>query len=138
MGIYVSDRGFVWRKLKVKRLPNDTIERLRNITQADLEKTLSVVAQFEVVDGELIPTAPAQNLNEKKGVRQKDGLIQFGLTSYEIKRVYSRLKKLLQRVDSGKIKTFDSEANLSTSSKPPSFQAVHSIVQRAIFNPDSY
>ena len=101
-----SNRGFEWRNIRVKRLPNDTIERLRNITQADLEKTLGVVAQFEVVDGELLPTTPAQNLNGKKGVRQKDGVIQFGLTSGEIKRVYSRLKKLLQRVDSGKIKTF--------------------------------
>ncbi len=105
-GDIVSDRGFVWRDIRVKRLPNETIERLRNITQADLENTLGVVAQFGAVDGHLIPTLATQNLNGKKGVRQKDGVIQFGLTSREIKRVYSRLKKLLQRVDSGKIKTF--------------------------------
>jgi len=104
-GDIVSDRGFVWRRLKVKRLPNETIERLRKITHEDLQ-TLGVVAQFETVDGQLIPTRATQNLNEKKGVRQKDGIIQFGLTSYEIKRVFNRLKKLLQRVDSGKIKTF--------------------------------
>lgn len=105
-GDIVSDRGFVWRNIRVKRLPNETIERLRNITQADLENSLGVVAQFGAVDGHLIPTLATQNLNGKKGVRQKDGVIQFGLTSREIKRVYSRLKKLLQRVDSGKIKTF--------------------------------
>lgn len=105
-GDIVSDRGFVWRNIRVKRLPNETIERLRNITQADLENTLGVVAQFGAVDGHLIPTLATQNLNGKKGVRQKDGVIQFGLTSREIKRVYSRLKKLLLRVDSGKIKTF--------------------------------
>lgn len=105
-GELVSNRGYEWRDIKIKRLPNETIERLRKITQEDLENTLGVVAQFEVVDGELLPTTPAQNLNGKKGVRQEDGVIQFGLTAYEIKRVYSRLRKLLQRVDSGKIKTF--------------------------------
>ncbi len=105
-GELVSNRGFEWRDIRIKRLPGNTIARLRNITQADLEKTLGVVAQFEFVDGQLVPTTPGQNLNEKRGVRNEDGRIQFGLTSNEIKRVYGRLKKLLKRVDSGKIKTF--------------------------------
>jgi len=61
-GGLVSNRGFEWRDIRVKRLPNETIERLRNITQEDLEKTLRVVAQFEVVDSQLVPTTPAQNL----------------------------------------------------------------------------
>ncbi len=107
--IFAVDNGLAfgeWRDIKVKRLQNEKIECLRNITQADLENSLGVVAQFGAVDGHLIPTLATQNLNGKKGVRQKDGVIQFGLTSREIKRVYSRLKKLLQRVDSGKIKTF--------------------------------
>lgn len=101
-----SDRGYKWRDLRVKRLPKDTVDRLRNITLQDLQSALGVVAQFEIAGSEILPAKPTENLNEKKGVRKKNGVIQFGLTSYEVKRVYNRLERLLRRVDSGKIKTF--------------------------------
>lgn len=101
-----SARGAAWQRLRVKRLPKETIERLRNITPADLDKSLGVVLQFTLVDGLLIRISPTPNLDKKRGVRQKDGLIQFGLTESEIKGVYKRLQKLLKDVDAGKFQLF--------------------------------
>lgn len=101
-----SDRGYEWQKVRVKRLPQKSIDGLRNIQFEDLEKALGVLAQYEIKDGQLIPVNYTKNLNPKKGVRQSSEIIQFGLTSNEIKGVDNRLKKLLKRVDSGKIQTF--------------------------------
>ena len=72
----------------------------------DIKKSLDVVAQYKVMNGQLITTAPTRNLDERRGVRQKDDIVQFGLTSTEIDGIYSRLKKLLNQVDAGKIGTF--------------------------------
>jgi len=101
-----SNKGYEWRKLRVKHLPARTIERLRRITKEDLEKALGVVAQFEIKDGQLVPVAASDCLDKNRGVRQKENIVQFGLTSYEINGVRDRLQKLLRDVDSGKIKTF--------------------------------
>ncbi|MFQ5824684.1 MAG: hypothetical protein ACE5JB_11555 [bacterium] len=101
-----STRGYEWRDIRLKRLPKETIDRLRGIQLEDLERTLGVVAQFEMKDGYLVPVEATQNLNKGKGVRQSNGIIQFGLTSKEIKEVYKRLNKILKRIDKGKIKTF--------------------------------
>ncbi|MFQ5674342.1 MAG: hypothetical protein ACE5G1_00470 [bacterium] len=101
-----SDKGYEWQDLQVKRLPKETVERLRNITLEKLTQQVAVVAQFENKDGHMVLVAPTANLNEKRGVRNKDGVVQFGLTSNEIKQVYRRLQKLLKRVDDGKIETF--------------------------------
>lgn len=101
-----SDRGTEWEDLRVKRLPQKTIERLRNLSREDIEKSLGVVAQYKVMNGQLLPTESTFNLNDEKGVRRQDNIIQFGLTRKEINGVYSRLNKLLQKVDSGKIETF--------------------------------
>ncbi|MFQ5677569.1 MAG: hypothetical protein ACE5G1_16890 [bacterium] len=101
-----SARGTRWRDLRVKSVPKETIDRLRKITLEDLEKHLGVVAQFAVVNGQLVPKDPTPNLDKEGGVRQKDDLIQFGLTAEEVMGVYNRLNKLLQDVDAGKIQTF--------------------------------
>lgn len=101
-----SDRGTEWQKIRVKRLPQKTIERLRKITLQDIKKSLDVVAQYKIMNGQLITTEVTRNLDERKGVRQEDDIVQFGLTSKEIDGIYSRLKKLLNQVDSGKIETF--------------------------------
>jgi len=105
-GTLESNRGFVWRKIRVKSLPEKTIERLRKIQKSDLEKTLGVVAQFQIQQGQLISVPAGESLDEGKGVRVSEEIVQFGLTKSEINGVYNRIKKLLKRVDSGKIKTF--------------------------------
>ena len=101
-----SDRGFKWRKIRVKSLPEKTIGRLRKIQKGDLEKTLGVVAQFQIQQGQLISVPASESLNAKKGVRVTNDIVQFGLTESEINGVFNRIKKLLKQVDSGKIKTF--------------------------------
>ena len=49
-----SNRGTAWQKVRVKRLPKKTIERLKLINKTDLEDALSVVAQFEVQNRQLV------------------------------------------------------------------------------------
>ncbi|MFQ5651916.1 MAG: hypothetical protein ACE5IY_18430 [bacterium] len=105
-GKALSDRGTEWQQIVVKRLPEATIERLRSVTRQDIEETLGVVAQFEVQGGRFVCVPVTDNLNPKKGVRQKDSIVQFGLTQNEIAGIVSRLGNLLRKVDSGKIQTF--------------------------------
>jgi hypothetical protein len=105
-GHEASDRGTAWRELRVKRVPARTIERLRKVTREDLDRTLGVVAQFEVRNGELVQVAPGENLSPGRGVRNTKNVIQFGLTRSEIDAVETRLQRLLKRVDEGKLTTF--------------------------------
>jgi len=101
-----SDRGLLWRNLRVTRLPADAIERLRRIDDAQLRSRLAVLAQWELRDGHYQPVSPGGNLAAARGVRVGDGVVQMGLTSVEIRRVGSRLKHLLKEVDRGEIDTF--------------------------------
>ncbi len=101
-----SNRGDTWRKIRVKRLPKKTVDRLRQINREDLENSLAVVAQFEWQDGLLKLVEPTAKMNKKRGVHHSGNIIQFGLTKFEISGLERRLKKLLGRVDSGKLKTF--------------------------------
>jgi len=101
-----SNRGFVWRNIRVKSLPGKTIGRLRKIQKGDLEKTLGVVAQFQIQQGQLISVSASESLSTRKGVRVANDIVQFGLTKSEINGVFNRIKKLLKQVDSGKIKIF--------------------------------
>jgi hypothetical protein len=101
-----SDRGYAWRELRVKRLPRATVERLRQITREDLDRALGIVAHFDVVGTELVRGEPTANLRDSRGVRRTPEAIQFGLTRAEINDVESRLRRLLQRVDEGKIEVF--------------------------------
>ncbi|MGH7504423.1 MAG: hypothetical protein ACRELX_02180 [Longimicrobiales bacterium] len=102
----VSDRGYAWRNLRVDRLPHATVERLRAVTEAELSQRLGVLVQFEVRNGMLIAVEPTANLDDDRGIRRRDGLVQIGLTRAEIHDVYRRLERLLERVDEGRITTF--------------------------------
>lgn len=102
----VSDRGYEWRRIQVKRLPHATVERLRTITPERLQEKLGVLAQFEEQGGQLVAMVPGPNLDEGRGVRRKDGLVQFGLTENEIRGIASRLRSLLENIDKGDIEVF--------------------------------
>jgi hypothetical protein len=102
----VSDRGDMWSKLHVTKLPAKTIERLRQITPDDLNRALSVVAQFEIQTGPMKPIPGTESLDVEKGVRREGNIIQLGLTAKEISRVEKRLKDLLEKVDEGKYTLF--------------------------------
>lgn len=101
-----SDRGKAWQVLRVKRLPADTVERLRAMTREALEERLGVVAQWKLEDGRYVPMPPGENLSVHRGVRQADGLVQLGLTRGEIGRIWQQRARLLQRVDKGDVATF--------------------------------
>jgi hypothetical protein len=101
-----SSRGFEWRELRVDRLPRATVERLRGITRAELERALGVIAQFEVRDGELVPVPPTENLSGGRGIRRRGEQLQIGLTTREIRDVEGRLRRLVRLVDAGRIQTF--------------------------------
>jgi hypothetical protein len=101
-----SDRGYEFRDLRVDRLPRGTVERLRGVTEEDLHRTLGVLLQFEIRNNELVAVPPTANMNDGRGVRRSDTMIQFGLTRAEIRDVYNRLTNMLERVDSGRITVF--------------------------------
>jgi hypothetical protein len=100
-----SNRGYEWRNMRVKRLPHATVERLRAMTAGDLE-ALGVLAQFERRGPLLVPVPAGANLDAGRGVRNRDGVVQFGLTGREIADVASRLRNLLKDVDEGKLTVF--------------------------------
>ncbi len=101
-----SNRGTEWRNLQVDRLPAATVDRLRRIERADLERALGVVAEFEIREGELIPVEPSENLSRGRGIRLRGNQLQLGLTAREIAGVDAKRRRLLRDVDAGRIKTF--------------------------------
>jgi hypothetical protein len=105
-GIEESDRGTDWRELRVSRVPLETVERLRQITRAELDRTLAVVAEYEIRDRMLYPVDKTENTSRGRGVRKSDTRLQLGLTRLEIDGVEQRLRNLLRRVDAGRLKTF--------------------------------
>jgi hypothetical protein len=102
-GSEVSDVGDTWRRLQVDRLPQRTLERLREISRQDLDRELGVVAEFEVADGLLIAVQPGANLSPRNAVRRAGNRIQFGLTSAEIGGVMRRIDRLLLQAERGRI-----------------------------------
>jgi hypothetical protein len=99
-----SDRSEIWKKLRVDRLPADTVERLRRITREDLHRRLGVLAQWRLEGGSWIAVPPGGNLAPQRGVRQADDVVQLGLRKSEIDRLGRRLTELLGLVDSGQVK----------------------------------
>jgi hypothetical protein len=102
----ISNRPDDWRNLLVDHLPRGTVERLRAISEEDLHRALGVLVQFEVRDGQLVQVEPTENLSPGDGVRREGNVIQFGLTSGEIRGVHGRLQDLLKDVDEGKYEIF--------------------------------
>ena len=98
-----SDRGELWKDLRVKRLPADAIERLRKVTSQLLADRLGVLAQWQLEGGRYVPVATGNNLAESRGVRRAGAELQMGLTRSEILEVHRLLMKLLERVDHGEI-----------------------------------
>ena len=101
-----SDRGQLWKSLRVDRLPADTVERLRGITEDELQRRLGVLAEWRFEDGRWIAATPGANLGPARGVRASKEAVQLGLTKSEINGVWRQLQRLLKDLDSGKISTF--------------------------------
>jgi hypothetical protein len=98
-----SDRGELWKSLRVKRLPADTVERLRGITVPILEQRLGVLAQWRLEGENYVPVTPGPNLSVNRGVRRQGKDLQMGLSRSEIMAIHRLLTRLLQRIDAGEI-----------------------------------
>ena len=102
----VSDRGTKWRGLRVDRLPQSTVDRLRALTRDELERSLAVVVQFRRAGEVLVPMTPTAPLDRGKGVRSNDEVVQLGLTKHEIGHIWDRIRNVLEKVDEQKIALF--------------------------------
>jgi hypothetical protein len=101
-----SDRGMLWKDLRVKKLPADAIARLRPLTRDDLEARLGVLAQWTLRDGHYVQAPLGENMAKARGVRRSSGNLQMGLTKSEAGDIYRQLQRLLAKVDAGDITTF--------------------------------
>ncbi|MDH3422699.1 MAG: hypothetical protein OEN00_06880 [Gemmatimonadota bacterium] len=102
-----SDRGTRWRSLQVDRFPAATVERMRTLTEEQFHDALGVLAQWEVgEDEQLIRVPVTENIDSRRGVRQRDGQIQIGLTRDEIEDSWYRLEVFLGNVGNGRYQTF--------------------------------
>jgi len=102
-----SDRGTLWKDIRVTRLPADTVARLRAITPAALAAKLGVLAQWELQEGAWVPVPPGANTAPRRGVRRYRERLQMGLTTLEIQTIHRLLVRLLERVDRGDIEAAD-------------------------------
>lgn len=105
-GSQESNRGILWQRMQVNRVPRRSIERLRDLRKSDLEATLAVVAQFELSDTAVQVVPPGQWLKKNAGVRREGNTLQFGLTQREIDETWKRLEALLRRVEKGELTLF--------------------------------
>jgi len=101
-----SDRGVLWKALRVPRVPKASIERLRRLDAARLEALLGTVGQWEVRDERLVEVPLGVRFNVYEGARRKRGQWQIGLTTREVREVAGRLAALIERVDRGELGTF--------------------------------
>jgi hypothetical protein len=96
-----------WNSIRVPALRKDSIDRLRELREEDLEGLLGVVAQFELDENGLYQTVPpGKNLDDDDGVRIEDKVLQLGLTDDEIEDVWERIEELIEVVDVGEIPLF--------------------------------
>lgn len=109
-----SDRGMLWREMRVARLPEDTVARLRAITPQLLESRLGVLAQWRLDGQAWVPVPPGPNLAARRGVRRSGADLQMGLTTAEIQAIQRLLGRLLDRIDRGDIRAVSSPAASSS------------------------
>ncbi len=100
-----SDRGELWKVMRVTQLPADTVALMRTITLPVLEQRLGVLAQWKLEGNRYVPAPLGPNLGVYRGVRREGKDLQMGLTRSEIQAVHRLLTRLLQRIDAGEITT---------------------------------
>jgi hypothetical protein len=95
-----------WTHLRVAAVRAESIERLRAVRREDLE-FLQVVAQLEANEaGILRSVPPGTSFDPNEGASERDGSVQFGLTTAEIDAVYRRIRELIEAVDAGRVPVF--------------------------------
>jgi hypothetical protein len=79
------------------------VARLRSLPREELQRRLGVLAQWRLDGGRWVAESPGANLAAQRGVRQRDGTVQLGLTKAEIDQVGRRIALLLKQVDDGRV-----------------------------------
>jgi len=98
--------SFSWRKIKVPAIPRNAVNRLRKLTEEDLQ-SLAVIVQLEADEnGVLRVETPGDPIDVEEGVSVRGTTVQLGLTDDEIEDVWERLEDLLKDIDDGKIGVF--------------------------------
>lgn len=92
-----------WSKIQVPSLPQQSIARLKNLTQRDLER-LRTIQRLELRNRRLTTQQPETDPpGEGKGIWWSDKTLRIGLTESEIELVWSRIRELLARPDLEKL-----------------------------------
>jgi len=92
--------------IEVGGVPVKSVERLRKVTRADLDR-LGVLGELRLDANGVLRSVPSSaNVDPSVGVRHLDDGFQFGLTAEEIDGVATRLATLLQRIDRGELIVF--------------------------------
>ena len=94
-----------WSELVVDSLPKSTVTHLKALDPSVFDK-LATVAEFANWKRQLVPVEPGASLDPNEGVRVDAARVQLGLTNKEIQGVKTRLARLLERVDTGKIAVY--------------------------------
>jgi hypothetical protein len=96
-----------WNSIRVPALRKESIDRLRKLSEEDLQLLLGVVAQLELNENDVYVNVPAgMNLDDDRGVRIEGRILQLGLTEDEIEDVWDRIQDLIEDVDEGDVPTF--------------------------------
>jgi len=90
----------------VPALRKASVDRLRRVTEADLDALLVVSELRADRNGVLQPVRPGPAFDPAIGARVRGTQVQLGLGRPEVNAVAHRLKALLAHVDAGEIKTF--------------------------------
>lgn len=98
-----SDRGQLWKPIRIARIPSETARRLRSITRDELDRRLGVVGTWRRENGHWVAVPSSVNLYANRGVRFEGDLVQMGLTRSEVDGVWRRLRRLLDDIDEGLI-----------------------------------
>jgi hypothetical protein len=95
-----------WDVLRVPALRKASVDRLRRVTQADIDALLVVTELRPDRNGVLQPVKPGAPFDPSVGARARGTRVQLGLGRPEVDAVADRLRALLAHVDAGEIKTF--------------------------------
>jgi hypothetical protein len=95
-----------WHKVRVAGLRAESIERLRTVSQEQLD-ALKVIADLERDEAGVLRAVPhTAALAPEKGYYASDERVQLGLNVDEIEDLRERIDELLARVDAGRVATF--------------------------------
>ena len=95
-----------WNVLRVPAVRKETVDRLRELDEDDLE-FLEVVAQMEPDENGILQLVePGEAIDDDEGASLEGTTLQFGLTEDEIEDVWERIEDLIEDVDDGKIPVF--------------------------------